>query len=194
VKREDLRPGDVMFGPIHGAAGFGARWGLRILGQSFTIGPLRIAHMGMVTQGGSDPRVAQAMPGGAQEIPIGDEHFTSEYAYCRPKWKYEKQGEKAAWHARQMVLRGAGYSILSYPALAVWKFGYAPRRLEEWINRRDEDGYLSKAICSVLVDDALTKSGLKVMIGVPHACVTPGAFAERMLETVGDDWLWCHDW
>lgn len=79
-------------------------------------------------------------------------------------------------------------------------------RLEAWINRRKPgfeawnlDGWKGpsawlelpcEAICSVLADQAWSLTGKKVMQGVAHQCVTPGALAGRLLTMSGTQWFW----
>jgi hypothetical protein len=47
-----------------------------------------------------------------------------------------------------------------------------------------------EAICSVLADQAWSLTGKKIMEGVAHQCVTPGALARRLLEMDGTHWIW----
>lgn len=207
----DLRPGDIFFGPIGGAVGIGVGIGQAMLGEGWSVGPLKIRHVGIVVandlpgeRGGK--RLVQAMPHGAEEIPMTEEkHWTSKCAYVRLPEDYPGQALDAAAIARLMVSEGVAYSPASYLALALWRWGWETKRLEAWIGRRGEpvpmlDGggfhvlaagvrLPREAICSVLVDQAWTLAGKSVMIGTPKQVVTPGALAGRLLfETPGAQW------
>lgn len=212
----DLRPGDLFFGPISGAVGIGVGLGQALLGEGWSVGPLKIRHVGIVVEAGYDtehvgaraPRMVQAMPRGAEEIELtADKHWTSKCAYVRLPEDYPGQMLDAAAIARLMVSEGVAYSPASYLALALWHWGLETPRLESWIGRRGEavpfegegthvqngtDGFVRpprEAICSVLVDQCLTLAGKSVMIGTPKQCVTPGKLAARLLfETDGAQW------
>jgi hypothetical protein len=219
----DLRPGDIMFGPIGGAAGIGVGLGQLILGEGFSVGPLSVRHVGIVVEsskvsqdwaGGyvhTPTRLVQAMPGGAEEIEMtADSHWTERHAYARLPEDYPGQAADAAAIARLMVAHNVAYSWASYAALAAWKFGLSTPRLEAWIGRRGVRAELPswpgrpaegsgivrggllpvEAICSVLADQSWSLAGKKVMTGVPHQCVTPGALARQLLfRTEGVSWV-----
>lgn len=213
----DLLPGDLMFGPIGGAAGIGVGLGQLVLGEGFHVGPLSVRHVGIVVQAvrtdeiwaDTAPRLVQAMPGGAEEIEMTpDTHWTDRHAYARLPEDYPGQGADAAAIARLMVESGVAYSWASYAALSAWKFGLSTPRLEAWIGRRQAPAWPTscrrplagpphehdvrlpvEAICSVLADQSWSLAGKKVMTGVPHQCVTPGALARRLLfQTEGVEW------
>ena len=216
----DLRPGDIMFGPIGGAVGLGVGLGQLTLGEGFRVGGRSIRHVGIVTQAGyawelrreasTPPRLVQAMPSGAEEVEMRDEtHWTPRHAYVRLPEDYPGQGEDAAAIARLMVAEGVSYSFASYAALAAWHWGWKTPRLEKWIGRTRDPlplnwpsgrqdavtGHLGvrlpvEAICSVLVDQAWSLAGKRVMVGVPHQVVTPGAMAGQLLEREGARWAW----
>lgn len=195
IKRlEDVRPGDIMLGPIGGAAGLLVGAGQMILGEGFSVGPLQVRHIGIVVEAGFDtlaPRLVQAMPGGADEVPLRyGTHWTPRHAYARLPEDYRGQAERAADFATAMVGAEVDYSFASYAALAAWKLGVATPRLEAWIGRRDALGLPREAICSVLVDQAWSLAGKRVMDGVPHQCVTPGALAKRLLHDPDVEWGW----
>lgn len=216
----DLRPGDIGFGPIHGGAGLLVNAGQLMLGEAFHVGKLDIRHVFVVTGASPGlipldddwPHLAampvvtavEAEPGGAVESEISD-RWTSEYAYVRLPEDYPGQADDAAAIAREMV--GTPYSFASYVALAAWKWGLATPRLERWINRRRPPRSITmpssrtpfidqgialpaEAICSVLADQAWSLTGKKIMQGLPHQCVTPGALAQRLLEYPGAEWMW----
>lgn len=212
----DLRPGDIMFGPIGGPVGALVGVGQLILGEGFRMGKMSIRHVGVVvegndlTPGGRAPRLVQAMPSGAEEIPMREStHWTPRHAYARLPEDYPGQAQDAAAIARAMI--GTPYSFASYAALALWRAGLKAERLEKWIDRRRPDGYViersarggaipsslpvqseiflpREAICSVLVDQTWTLAGKKVMHGVARQCVTPGALATRMIMMRGVEW------
>lgn len=196
----DLRPGDLMFGPIHGLTGVAVGLGQLALGEGFSLGKLRIRHVGIITEAlHMEPpseewptgainvgKMVQAMPSGAEEVNIRQEMWSPEYAYCRIPEDFPGQSMTAAAYADDMI--GIPYSFASYAALAAWRFGLSTPKLETWIGRRDERGLPIEAICSVLADDAWSLAGKKIMIGVPHQCVTPGALAGRLLTMPGTIW------
>lgn len=210
----DLRPGDIMFGPIGGAVGLGVGLGQLALGEGFHVGKLSIRHVGIVVESipgeatpWSGPRLIQAMPHGAEEIKMTEAtHWTPEHAYVRLSEDYPGQAEDAAAIARLMVAEKVAYSFASYAALAAWRWGIGAPRLEEWIGRRREpvpfegngtyfqngaNGFVQlpcEAICSVLVDQAWSLAGKRVMAGVAHQAVTPGAMAGQLLTRRGAIW------
>jgi len=49
-KLEDLRPGDLMFGPIGGLVGVGVGLGQLALGEAFRMGKLSVRHVGIVVE------------------------------------------------------------------------------------------------------------------------------------------------
>lgn len=211
----DLRPGDIGFGPLSGAAKL-AMWGQFILGEGFSVGALNIGHVFIVTDSPGDGtvQVVEAMPGGARSVwfePSGNginyDRWTPAYAYVRLPEDYPGQADDAAAIARAMI--GTPYSFASYAALAAWRLGIKTPRLEQWINRRKppiemptnlpvlavrnepvEIKLPCEAICSVLADQAWSLTGKSVMQGVAHQCVTPGALAGRLLSYPGAQWLW----
>jgi hypothetical protein len=151
----DLRPGDIMFGPIGGVVPglFPVGVGQAILGETFHVGRLSIRHVGIVVETGErsrrsirrrrshtacrQPRLVQAMPHGAEEIPMTpDTHWTDRHAYVRLPEDYPGQAEDAAAIARLFVTERVSYSFASYAALAAWKYGLRTPRLEAWIGRR----------------------------------------------------------
>lgn len=219
---EDLQPGDVMFGPIGGLVGLGVGLGELIVDGGLRVGQMSVRHVGIVVEASrteepsaewptgviTRPRLVQAMPGGAEEVPMtDDQHWTSRHAYARLPEDWPGQGADAAMMARLMVAHGVGYSYASYLALAAWHWGLSTPKLEAWIGRRQPHVTLPgaparisqsrsvalpcEAICSVLVDQAWSMTGKKIMTGVPHQCVTPSQLASQLLtrtpETV---WGW----
>lgn len=167
-------------------------------------GPSAAYPTGVINMGS----LVEAEPGGAQENPIMLERWTSDYAYARLPEDYPGQADDAAAIARAMV--GTPYSFASYAALAAWRMGMKTERLEAWINRREPAEMLigmrrsspgaslgglrvqlpAEAICSVLADQAWSLTGKRIMEGVAHQCVTPGALAGRLLTMNGVQWIW----
>lgn len=136
------------------------------------------------------PRAIQAMPRGAEEIALTPAtHWNERTTFFRLPEDYPGQAQDAAAIARLFVSEKVPYSFLSYAALAAWKFGIKAERLERWIDRRRPATLLQgyggvalprEAICSVLVDQAWSLAGKRVMDGVARQCVTPGALAMRL--------------
>ena len=213
----DLKPGMVGFGPLSGAAR-AAMWGQFILGEGFSVSGLNIGHVFVVTDIGQATPVypkpgtsylsvlaVEAMPRGARQVPI-ESRWTRDYAYVQLAEDYAGQAGDAAAIARAMI--GTPYSFASYAALAAWRLGWKTERLERWIDRRKpaitDGAWLrstrglkplalpAEAICSVLADQAWSLTGKKIMQGVAHQCVTPGALAGRLLEMAaeGDQAVW----
>lgn len=209
----DLRPGDIMFGPIGGLVGLGVGLGQLALGEAFRVGRLSIRHVGIVVERRDyvgpkleGPRLVQAMPGGAEEIEMtADTHWTDRHAYCRLPEDYPGQAEDAAAIARLMVAEGVAYSFASYAALAAWRWGIKTPRLERWIGRRRELGpemrrrgpwpgqlhtprLPCEAICSVLADQAWSLAGKRVVEGTLPQIVTPGMMASQLWRRPGVGW------
>jgi hypothetical protein len=214
----DLKPGMIGFGPIHGAAGALVSAGQLLLSEGFHVGRLDIRHVFVVTEAGQSyvsemdqgysPRAVEAMPSGAREVCI-ENRWTPEYAYVQLSEDYPGQAVDAAAIARAMV--GTPYSFASYAALAAWRFGLKAKSLEAWIGRRKaksvyidlrpgaDDGHAKvtsdcihlpcEAICSVLADQAWSLTGKRIMQGVAHQCVTPGALAMTLLRMEGSKWI-----
>jgi hypothetical protein len=140
-------------------------------------------------------RAVQAMPRGAEEIALTPaKHWTDGVAWFRLQEDYPGQAEDAAAIARLFVSEKVPYSFLSYLALAAWSRGLKAERLERWIDRRRaiqgmgvrpglfamEVGLPAEAICSVLVDQAWSLAGKRVITGVKRQCVTPGKMAIQL--------------
>jgi hypothetical protein len=156
------------------------------------------------------PRLAQAMPGGAEIVDMTyAQHWTAKCAYARLPEDYPGQAQDAAAIARLMVQEGVGYSYGSYPALAAWHWGMSTPRLEKWIGRRREPISIPckcedpntdhlevalpvEAICSVFADQAWSLTGKKIFEdGRPHQCVTPSQLGQRLLTRMdGVGWGW----
>lgn len=212
----DVRPGDIclttMGGFIPGV--FPVRVGTAMCKDSFRIGPFSADHALICVEAGMPnpdglgnvPRAVQAMPRGAEEIVLtADKHWTDGVAWFRMPEDYPGQAADAAAIARLFVEHKVPYSFLSYVALAAWSRGMKAERLEAWIDRRQEwaTAYFgqgearlvhlaAEAICSVLVDQAWSLAGKRVIEGVKRQCVTPGRLAielDRRLTAYGPAFL-----
>lgn len=199
----DLRPGDLMFGPIGGIVPglFPVGAGQLLLNESFRIGPLAIRHVGVVVEAGTQfigamPRLVQAMPKGAEEIELTAEHWSPRHAYVRLPEDYPGQAADAAAIARLFVSERVPYSFLSYAYLAAWRFGWKTDALARWIDRRKpayhhEGGtgmrtmLPREAICSVLADQAWTLAGKDLVQGTRPQIVTPGQLAAAVWDLPG---------
>lgn len=209
----DLRPGDIGITTMGGIfpGWFPVRVGHWMCKESFSIGPYSADHVLICVeapfpqdrglrlmidgQGYRAPRAVQAMPRGAEEIALTpDRHWTDGVAWFRLPEDYPGQAQDAAAIARLFVAEKVPYSFLSYLALAAWSRGLRVERLERWIDRRKPatliQGYGGvalprEAICSVLVDQAWSLAGKRVIEGVKRQCVTPGMMAIQLSRRPG---------
>ncbi len=201
----DLKPGDIgimkMGGFIPGT--FPVAVGQLLCRESFRVGPFRADHVLICVE--SDPRphaqrwgrAVQAMPRGAEEIDLTpDKHWTDGVVWFRLQEDYPGQAEDAAAIARLFVSEKVPYSFLSYLWLILWSRGLKAKWLEKIIDRRrtyvgpqalpsgaimQSTGQLpAEAICSVLVDQAWSLAGKRVITGVKRQCVTPGKMAIQL--------------
>jgi hypothetical protein len=204
----DLRPGDIGLGPIGGLVGFGVGAGQFLLGEGWRLDKdteVRIRHAAIVTEGAygsAGPWSAEAMPSGARLVNL--DRWTPEWAWVRLPEDYPGQAADAAFVAHMMATlrHPVPYSPASYLYLAQWRLGMDTHRTLEWINRRQDPptwnlpsgrrlaaGLPREAICSVLVDQAWTLTGKKIMHGVPYQCVTPKGLANTLrFRTPGAVW------
>ena len=175
----DVRPGDIGFGPIHGAAGAGVGAGQLLLslaepGLVIKTKPRewwRKRHVIVVTEAARyekyarHPSAVQAMPGGAEEIELAPEtHWTAEWTFIRPQYDrgssfeigYENrsQGFKVARAARGFV--GTPYDFLTYGAIPLYRRGVRTERIKQIISGTDT------MMCSRLADAALEAAGWNV--------------------------------
>lgn len=228
---EDVRAGDLFLGPIGGAAGLAVRAGQLVVDGGWRVGPLDVRHIGVVVEASVNlpgtpeapathrgriystgvvtaPRLAQAMPGGAEVIEMRrDTHWTKRCAFARIPEDYAGQGADAAAIALAMADLEIGYSWSSYLALSAYRLGYRAPRLTGWIGRRrppvwveDAPGHVREpmevrlpveAICSVFADQAWSLAGKRVMEGTAPMAVTPSQLAQRLLFGLdGVEWGW----
>lgn len=210
----DVRPGDLFIGNISGWVGVGVDLGETLIGDGFRIGQLSVRHIGIVTEAGDPalidgepakrPRMAQAMPGGAEIITLKPwDRWTPKSAFIRLPEDYPGQALDAAAVAVAMVDAGVAYSPLSYAAIALAWRGIDPPKLMDWIDRRRDpvsvtlpagrtpfmdEGFRFpvEAICSVFFDQAWTLVGKQVMPeGTPAQLVTPGGLARQWFRAPG---------
>lgn len=203
----DVQPGDIYLGPISGALGAAIRAAEVIVDGGWRVGPLHVEHIGIVTKAawdggheGVNPRMVQAMPHGAEEIELRQQtHWTPRCAYARMPEDYPGQAVDAAAIARLTVAEGVAYSFASYAALAAYRWGWKAPRLTKWIGRRGlpttapgltGEGFRQngptfrlpvEAICSVLVDQAWSLAGKRVMEDTAPQAVTPSMLGRRLL-------------
>lgn len=155
---DDLRPGDIGFGPIGGRVGLGVRIALAIADGG---GPYQ--HVYMVTEGCvksyespgfsldeySGPWAVEAMPRGAVKVDISS-RWTKDFCYIRPDYLDETQALQAASIAEGLI--GTPYSYLDYLALAAHHMHLPVSHLDKFITTSKH------MICSQLVDYCLTQA------------------------------------
>ncbi len=173
-----LRAGDIGFGPI---GGFVPGFFPVDVGQALLAATKRVEwnidHVFVVTRAFERTedretgtgwlhrvQVVQAMPSGAEEISIGQEHWTDKYVYVRPAYDpgqpfeigYENrsQGFKVAYHARKYI--DTPYSFLDYAAIAGLHAGIRNGPIRRYVTSSKH------MICSQLADQALTDAGFHV--------------------------------
>lgn len=219
----DVRPGDMVVTGISGLVGAGVALGEIAIGDGFRVGECSARHIGIVTEAARDvsareapmgellsrpdgalatlPKMAQAMPGGANIISLTPErHWTPRTVFIRLPEDYPGQSLDAAAIAVAMVAVGVAYSPLSYGAIALAWRGIDPPSLMRWIDRRRPIvsvavpsarggapcAFPVEAICSVLFDQAWTLAGKQVMpSGTPAQLVTPGGLARTWFRAPG---------
>lgn len=182
----DLRPGDIMFArhvrPI--AADL-----LILLGQLALGQPGYPHHVAVVTQAVTDlgrfsggvqhAKIVQAMPSGAEEIEIGQEHWTKDYVYLRPAYgNLITQAAEVADQARRYI--GTPYSFLDYVALTGWHMRIRNGPIHNFVT---SSGHM---ICSQLADQAMTNAGFHVFDdGRLPQDVTPSSLFHQLLDMPG---------
>lgn len=173
----DLRPGDLMFGPIGGPAGGLVRWG-----QAFTA-PWRslltwktwwrINHVAMITERGGPhrmPMIGQAMPRGFEIVPMRLDQWSADYVFIRPRYAepLNDQGDmpnvasalEPVRQVRRLAEDRVGYGFAAYPRLAAHRLRIPSPLLDRWVQRTDpRTGLPLESICSQAMDWALTEAG-----------------------------------
>jgi hypothetical protein len=152
-----VRPGDLMFTNIVGAAGVLVWFGQKLL-MAAKPSEYKIKHVGVVTAAATadkGPTLVQAMPGGAVEIELGPENFTTDYVYVRPDYvAHPNQNLEVAEDARYRI--GTPYSFADYVALFGWHVGIRNGLVRRYVRTSRH------MICSQLADKVLSDSGFHV--------------------------------
>jgi hypothetical protein len=169
---DDVRPGDIGFGPIHGKAGVAIRAALAIVD-----GGAPYQHVFMITKnyGKGLVQAVEAMPGGARSIIFSTDRWTSEYCYVRPN--YEAQTLAGGWAAAQEALSlvGTPYSDLDYYAIGAHHLHLPSHLVDNYIKSSKH------MICSQLVDYCLCKAGWHTFDdGRLSQDVTPSALYNKL--------------
>lgn len=160
----NVRPGDIVFGPIRGWAGAGVAAGQLSL-AAIEAGPIwrtgirdwwSVRHVLVAT---SATTAVQAMPSGAEEIELScAKHWTKDYVYVRPKYELDyirrPQGVRVALAARSFI--GRPYNFATYAAIPAHRLHIPVPHLDRYIASRTE------MICSQLADQALTDADWSV--------------------------------
>lgn len=197
----DLREGDIMFTRIGGWSGRGIELGEKIL-DAFMPGADHIDHVAVVSQamapnGSHGPWIVQAMPDGAEEIEIGDEHWTPDFTYIRLDYFSQSpwaQGPdlrvlraSVARAARKYI--GTPYSFLDYAAIAGLHFGIRNGPVRRYVRTTKH------MICSQLADQAMSDAGYHVFSDerLPQD-VWPSALYRQMLSMSGYSLVPGADW
>lgn len=180
---ESLLPGDILFGPISGGVGVLVGLGQLMLGD-VSRKDWRVRHVGVIVQVSAGAvRLVQAMPSGAEEIDLGQERWTEDYVYVRPRYDSHgfdrvRMGDAVAMAARDYV--NTPYSFLDYAALAGLHFGIKNGLVRRRVTRSKH------MICSQLADQAMTDAGHHVFEdGRLPQDVTPGELYTAMMRQPG---------
>lgn len=191
---DDLIPGDIMIAgqstrPAK-AVVYGGEWLLR---ESFRIGSFAAGHAAIVIPGG---KIVEAMPHGARERDLTPADWSEHTVFVRLPEDYPGQGLDAAAVAQAMI--GTPYSIASYIYLVMFligfKFGWLAKRIDRRLpedtltlpsGRQIKVGLPLEEICSVLVEQAWTLTGYKVIHGTAPQVVTPGMLAKQIWDRLG---------
>lgn len=174
-----LRAGDIMFGPIHGAAGMFVGAAQLTLA---TIEPgliwrqgwrkwWEVRHVGVLT---TDDMLVEAMPSGAREVPIGQGRLTAEYVYVRPSYRMPSTRLHVAAIAAGFI--GTPYNFATYAAIPAHRLHIPVPHLDRYISSRRH------MMCSQLADQALADAGWHVFDdGRLPQDVTPSELFRKMI-------------
>lgn len=183
---EMLRPGDVGFTNIGGAAG-ALIWAGQNIVDATTKEESRFKHvLVVVSAAGTDrpyrdpARIVQAMPSGAECIEIGQEHWTSDFVYIRPRYSPHgmEMAERVAEKAMNYV--GTPYSFLDYVAIAGLHAGVQNGPVRRYVTTSKH------MICSQLADQSMSDAGWHVFDdGRLPQDVTPAALYRQMMRMPG---------
>jgi hypothetical protein len=182
---DDVRPGDIGFGPIHGNIGFLIKEALEI--EDHKKAPYQHVF-GVVESSRVDtdsrwtgPQAVEAMPHGAVKVDIGN-RWSVEYCYVRPN--YINDGQALAVAASWISQIDTPYSYLDYLALA----GRHILALQPE-DRTLFDKYISSTkheICSQLIDKGLADNDWHLFEdNRPPQDVTPSAMYNELCDRVG---------
>lgn len=186
---DDLQAGDIMIAGQSTAPSKAVVYGGEfLLHEEFRIGPLVAGHAAMVVPGG---KIVEAMPHGARIRDLTPEDWSPRNLYFRLPDDYPGQHLDAAAVAIAMI--GTPYSIMSYVYLALFLAGFQFKWLAKRIDRRRPgtkfvlpsgrttiDDLPVEEICSVLVEQAYTLTGKKVVVGTAPQVVTPSMLAIQL--------------
>lgn len=197
----DLRPGDIGFARHVSPRSADL---LILAGQTFLGEPGYPHHVFVVTQAqtnltfGMDlggptfgPKIVQAMPSGAEEITVGQEHWTADYTYIRPAYDMGRVAMQSGWVARRAHdYVGTPYSFADYAAITGLHLGIKNGPIRRYVTTSRH------MICSQLADQAMSDAGWHVFNDkrLPQD-VTPGALFAQMMTmpglnvTPGQDWV-----
>jgi hypothetical protein len=209
----DVRPGDVVFGPIGGLVpgvfpvGAGqilladrkARlswrrwWKIRhvlVVTEEASGGYEDRSTPGQAHVVGIGPKAVQAMPGGAEEIELTAAwHWTKDYVYVRPAYRTDASelefAQAAAVAAAARSYIGTPYNFLTYGKLAAGHLhlGLTERTLRKWISTRKD------MMCSQLADQCLADAGFYVFDdGRLPQDVVPSELYLKLLGMPGTQW------
>jgi uncharacterized protein YycO len=154
----EILPGDFALTRIEGITGRAIALGQRLIGDA---APVQHAMLYV-----GDGKVVQAMPGGAECIPLAD---------ANPAVVWSSGVIRLTDYERQVIvstgysLIGTPYSFLDYGSIALATFGVRPRFVRDFVSNTDH------MICSQLVDFAYDMAGVHLFSdGRIPGDVTPG--------------------
>lgn len=196
VGLRDLRPGDLMFTTISGLQGKLISLAEKVNDPIVTWDEAKkVQHVGIVTAAaGGDllwplkARLVQAMPGGAEEIELTGDYWTSAFIYVRPNYRDlsggqmpTTQGRAAATAARHYI--GVPYSFLDYAAIAAHHLHMPSAALRRYVSSTKH------MICSQLADQAMSDAGFHVFDDgrIPQD-VTPAALYHELMRRPETMW------
>lgn len=177
---EQLRPGDIGFTNISGAAG-ALIWAGQKIVDATSEEESKFKHvLVVVSNTGGKIRIVQAMPNGAECIEIGEEHWSPHFVYIRPRYSPHgmEMAERVAAAAMNYV--GTPYSFLDYAAIAGLHLGIKNGPIRRYVK---STGHM---ICSQLADQAMTDAEWHVFTdGRLSQDVTPAALYRQMMKMPG---------
>lgn len=211
----DVRPGDIVFGPIGGLVPgvFPVGVGQLLLADRKARLSWRrwwkIRHVLIVTQeqgagleyfsGPSAPKAVQAMPHGAEEIELRtDRHWTKDYVYVRPAYiTAEMMGvgdmdsHGGAHQGRTVAQAARGYIGTPYNFLTYGKL--AARKFRLVLAERTLEKWISTRkdmMCSQLADQCLADAGFHIFDdGRLPQDVVPSELYRKLRQLPGTQWM-----